>query len=52
MDVHYGCIYVLGIGKNLSIAQNLGRREAVMVAALDTGAQLDHLALADNFEDV
>jgi thermitase len=37
---------------NLSIAQNISRGEGVTVAVLDTGAQLDHLALADNFEDV
>jgi subtilisin family serine protease len=37
---------------NLSIAQNISRGEGVTVAVLDTGAQLDHLALADIFEDV
>jgi thermitase len=37
---------------NLSIAQNFSRGEGVTVAVLDTGAQLDHQALAANFAGV
>jgi thermitase len=37
---------------NLPIAQNVTRGEGVTVAVLDTGAQLEHLALAANFEGV
>jgi subtilisin family serine protease len=37
---------------NLSIAHDISRGEGVTVAVLDTGAQLDHPALRDNFEGV
>ena len=37
---------------NLSVAHDISLGEGVTVAVLDTGAQLDHPALRDNFEGV